>query len=197
MPSSFGIVPPTGPSADWSDADVATFVADCIEVGASPLDVLAVIFSESGAHAEAHNPGGDATGLLQFMPTTLANFGWRGTWQQFGALGVSGQLPYMLRYLRVYRGKLTSASMVYLAVFLPACLTWPNLGPLTVITSGRGPFAFAYLPNKVFDREAKGYITLGDLGASAARASKGPRWDELAGRVVAAMQDRPTQPEVV
>ncbi len=174
-------------SGDWTDDDVHEFVGVCARVEAAPLDVLAVMFSESEARATAHNvTGGNATGLIQFMEDTRKNLGFRGDWHEFAALGVAGQLPYVERYLAPHKGKLTSAGMVYLCVFLPACLTWPRVGPTTVVTAARGPFAFAYLPNKVFDRENRGYITVQDLTDSTARASHGPRWEELSGRVLAA-----------
>ncbi len=181
-------------SSDWTDEDVEAYVDGCTEAQVNPLHALGVMFSESNAHAEAHNPGGDATGLIQFMPQTRANMGFKGTWQAFAALGVAGQLPYFTRYLKTYRGQLTSPSRVYVAVFLPACLTWPRLNELSVITSSSGPFSFAYLPNKVFDREGKGYITMGDLSLAIDRASKGARWLELSERVSDVMKGRETDP---
>ncbi len=173
-------------SEDWTDDDVHEFVAICERIEAATLDVLSVMFSESEARATAHNPHGDAVGLIQWMPDTRKNMGFRGDWHEFAAKGVGGQLPFVERYLAPHRGKFTSAGMVYLTVFLPACLSWPEIGPLTVITSLHGPFAFAYLPNKVFDREERGYITVQDLTDSTERASHGPRWEELSARVLAA-----------
>ena len=181
----------SGPSysADWTDGDVHALVALCKRVEAAPLDLLACMFNESEARAGAHNPHGDATGLIQFMPATRAGLGHHGTWQEFAALGVGGQLPYVERYFAPHRGRLTSAARVYLCMFLPACLGWRDLGDLTIITSLHGPLAWAYLPNRSLDGDDKGYITLGDLGRCAMRAAKGKRWDELAGRVQAAMRE--------
>jgi hypothetical protein len=181
---------------DWSPADVAEFVALCKRVQVFPMDLLACMFNESDARAVAHNVGGDAVGLIQFVPQTRKNLGFHGTWQEFVQLGVTGQLPYVERYFVPYKGKLTSVSRVYAAMFLPATLGWPGLNELTTLTSMHGPLAWAYAPNRGLDIDDKGRITLGDLGRAAARAAHGKRWDELSGRVAAAIQERTTDPEL-
>ncbi len=152
-------------------------------LGCQPLDLLGVMMNESGVRATAHNPNGDASGLIQFMPATLRNLGWTDGDAAFRELSAENQMPYVENYFMPYQDKgLDSAARLYQATFLPATL---DLGsdPDVVICGQDRPNAFAYGPNKGFDRDGKGAITVGDLQAAIDHACQGLRWDEIYGRM--------------
>jgi hypothetical protein len=185
-------------SSDWTDADVDNYVPLCRRVQVHPLHLLACMFNESNARADARNPGdvtkkAVAVGLIQFTKAALPNYDLDALRMQ----PVATQLPMVEHYLAPHMGRMTSTSLTYLALFLPACLTWPGLVDTTVITSLHGPLSFAYLPNRSFDHDGKGFITLHDLGAAANRAATGKRWTELSSRVLEAMQSADTDPEII
>jgi hypothetical protein len=185
-------------SADWSDADVTELVALCRRVQIHPLHLLACMFSESNARADARNPGDPsraavAVGLIQF---TKAWLGRDGDLDAVRTKGVAGQLPLVERYFTPFAGRLTTPARVYTAMFLPATLDWPGFNDTMVLTSLHGPLAWAYLPNRSLDHDDKGFISVADLGHAADRAAQGKRWTELSARVLGALQDRQTDPEL-
>ena len=176
---------------DWTALAYARALSLAMGVRASVLDVAGVWMSESGCHAGAHNPNGDAAGLCQAMPSTLSSVGFIGGWQGFIALSASDQLPWITRYYRAYTGRMTSAPLAYLATFLPAYLTpgylpkGEELGPETVIASRGGRLGWAYAANAIFDDNGDGRIQLYELGDAIARNTVGPRWDEIASKLAA------------
>src|SRR5437763_3664259 len=87
-------------------------VADRLQLDA--LDLLGVMSAESNVKANAHNADSDASGLIQFLPSTLRNLGWTGTTQQFRQLSADDQLPYVENYFQPYAHfGLNSAARVY------------------------------------------------------------------------------------
>lgn len=169
-------------TSDLSDGFFEAVTATSDTLGCTPLDLLGVMMNESGVKAAAHNPNGDASGLIQFMPQTLANLGWTAGHDAFRSLSAEEQMPFVERYFTPYvHQDLSSAARLYQATFLPATL---GLGSdFDVVICGKdGPNAFAYGPNQGFDRDHKGFITVGDLQAAVDRACQGLRWDEIAGR---------------
>jgi Hemopexin/Transglycosylase SLT domain len=79
-PGMMGAGPGPGPStaatADLSGGFFASVRSTSAELGCNPIDLLAVMMSESSVKASAHNPKGHASGLIQFMPATLERLGW-------------------------------------------------------------------------------------------------------------------------
>jgi hypothetical protein len=148
-----------------------------------PVDLLGVMMNESNVRATAHNPNGNASGLIQFMPQTLVNLGWNQGHAAFRQLTADQQMPFVDRYFTPYITKgLSPAARLYQATFLPATL---GLGSdfETIICGQNGPHAFAYGPNIGFDRERKGFITIGDLQDAIDRACTGERWNEILARL--------------
>ncbi len=160
------------------------------DVGAKPIHLLSVMMSESGVRANAHNPHGDASGLIQFMPATLAGLGWRAGDAAFRKLSATEQLPFVRAYFLPHKGKLVSAAACYVATFLPALLRRAH-DPGFVLTARNGPLGWAYAPNAVFDRNKDYAITVGELEDAIARNCRGPRWVELVTRLAG----RPLLPE--
>lgn len=150
-------------------------------VSMKPEDLLAVMYYESGLNPVAHNKNGDASGLIQFMPETLDNVGFKGNPQDFRALSANQQLDYVARYIQdkahLNGGSFKSAAQYYVANFWPIALQLPGVqkeDPSTVIveenpTSQKYPgvsLSFeraAYKANTVLDVDKDGKITYGDI----------------------------------
>lgn len=161
------------------------------ELLARPREMLAVMMSESGVLARAHNDNPkdlpparrwNASGLIQFMPATLMAMGWSEGHAAFRELTATQQLEWVLRYYRSYRGLLVSVGAIYAATFLPA-LVKHAVDPSFVLTARNGPLGWAYAPNAVFDVNHDYAITVGELEAAVARNCHGPRWAELLARL--------------
>lgn len=193
-------------SPEWTDDDVTNFVAGCFRNQVHPLHVLACMMNESGAYPETRNPGGRhpspadlarravAVGLIQF---THAFLGENADLDAFRARPVAGQLPEVERFFRPYRGQLTTVELVYCAMFIPKWIARNPTSDTVICGSRKGdPYPQWYPPNKSLDVGGKGYITLDDLRVRASTRTQGPRWAELAGRVMSAMQDSPTTPDL-
>lgn len=155
-------------------------VADKLEANVRHL--LGVMMSESGVMAKAHNPNGDASGLIQFMPQTLLNLGWRDGHAAFRALHATEQLPYVQAYFEPYKGKLVSVAAFYVATFLPALVSHAG-DPDFVLTAKNGPLGWAYAPNASFDKNMDLAITVQELGDAVSRNCRGPRWSEILQRL--------------
>jgi peptidoglycan hydrolase-like protein with peptidoglycan-binding domain len=171
------------PIADLSEFAFTRARMLCQAVGADVTDMASVWYSESGWYAKAHNPNGDATGLCQMMPATLAGLGFVGGWQVFDRTPAEDQiLPWMLRYYQAYAGKLSSAGLCYLATFLPAYLSEPwrrahgidELNDDTLL-AGHSRLAWVVPANPSF-AEADGQIYLRDLDLAIRRNAVGSRW---------------------
>jgi hypothetical protein len=180
-------------TGDLTDGFFKELVAVCRRLGCKAEDVLRVMMSESGVKASAHNPSGDASGLIQFMPKTMQGLGWSAGPDAFRKMPALEQLKFVEKYYMQYKGLgLDSPARLYLFTFLPA------LGgidesrkPSFVLCGSKGPFAWAYSANRVFDKDQKGFITLNDLGMACDRAAKGARWNELVIRLAEAQKPTP------
>jgi hypothetical protein len=161
------------------------------ELGMKPEDIIAVMTSESGMNPAAHNPGG-ASGLIQFMPDTLRSIKFPGTPADFRRLSGEEQLPWIKKLISGNIGfnggkPFTTGGQYYTANMWPVALKLPGVqggDESTVILEkspqSEGGFskryadigikipasqeAMAYKENfPLFDKEHKGYITLGDM----------------------------------
>lgn len=171
-------------TADLPDAFFARLVLVCAELACEPADMLAVMQNESGIRPDAHNPAGDASGLIQFMPFILNGLGWTAGHEAFRRLSAVEQLPYVRRYFGPHAGKLGSATALYLATFLPARLSHAGDPDFELVVQG-GVLGWAYLPNLGFDRNHDGRITVRELTSAIERARRAPRYQEAAARASA------------
>ncbi len=156
-----------------------------------PRDMMAVMMSESGVYAKAHNngpPGAPyekqyhASGLIQFMPFILVGLGYRYGHERFRTLTATEQLPWVLAYYEPHRGHLHTVGGLYCATFLPSLVSHAA-EPAFVLTARGGPLGWAYAPNAGFDANHDYAITVGELEAAVARSCKGRRWAELLSRL--------------
>ena len=172
-----------GLSDDLSDGFFDGLRGVCSNLRCEPVDLLSVMMSESQVRATAHNPNGDASSLIQFMPQTLANLGWTQGHAAFRQLTAEQQLPFVEKYFASHVAQgLSSAARLYQATFLPATL---NMGssPDTVIAATGGINGFAVPANPAFDINHDGRITVGELQAAIDRNARGARWDEIVARL--------------
>ena len=167
---------------DLSPSFFDAWKAMCARLGAHPIDLASVCFSESGMRAEAHNPAGHASGLNQLMPATAHGLGWDTagdpTLTLYRKLSPEGQLPWVERYYSAYKGRLLSIGHIYTATFVPAQLA-VDLPPEKVITAHGGPYGFAYEANMCFDANHDGIITVQELTDAVMRNCHGDRWQTI------------------
>lgn len=169
-------------------------VADAVQM--KPEDILNVMAVESGINPTAHNPGGDASGLLQFMPATLRNLGFQGSHADFRSLSAEDQLDYVkkliLSNMRYNGAPFTSAAQYYVANFLPVALKLPGIranDPQTIIVA-KNPDqphlpgistqqeAIFYKSNPGLDFDHDGVITYGDIQNVLKRAAGGKNFQQ-------------------
>lgn len=190
---------------DLSDSFFTRWALMCQRLDVAPLDLMRVAYSESSVRANAHNPHGDAVGLIQFMPATLLGLGWTRGWQAFSQLPADEQVSYVERYFRPWAHRmgiggqsipqLTSDALCYVATFLPSCLAGAvaageGAGDY-VLCAAAGPMAWAYAANKVLDRDGDGAITVGDLARHLEIQCRGARYDAIAYRLARANGENP------
>jgi hypothetical protein len=194
---------------DLSDSFFEQWVAMCGRLDVDPLDPLRVAYSESDCSARAHNPGGDAVGLIQFMPATLVNLGWHQGWAAFAALSAEQQVPFVEAYFKSHAHGhdgsplLLSDAHCYVVTFLPACLpsvvAAGDAADHVVLCAKAGPLAWAYRDNPGLDADGDGRITVGDLRTHLAKVCRGARYDAIAARLAAIVapspDDVPTEPD--
>lgn len=170
-------------SKDLSDQFFSGLRSIALKLEALPLDMLAVMMSESGVRADAHNPNGHASGLIQFMPKTLLNLGWSKGHEEFRKLSADQQLPFVERYYTPYAhyGQLDTIAGLYVATFLPALIKHTRDSSF-VLTAKNGPLGWAYPPNSVFDVNHDYAITVQELEDAVHRNCQGPRWAEIKAR---------------
>jgi hypothetical protein len=176
---------------DLSDGFFDQLKPMCARIGCDPVDMLKVMFSEGGVSATAHNRASDASGLIQFIPSTLRGLGWTGSNEAFRRLSAEEQLPWVEKFFEPWQSKgLTTVTRVYQAVFLPASLD-AGSSDETVVCGAQGPFAAAYAANRSVDGEGKGFISVRDLRAAVEARAQGPRWDEILRRLGTPVDPRP------
>src|SRR5271168_3288128 len=162
------------------------------DLGLNPIDLLLVMFFESGVNPNAKNPGG-AQGLIQFMPDTLRGMGVpENTVKNFRRVPASTQLDYVKKYIEGKRSLLggkpfTSATQYYHANFFPKTMNrWRGNNPFSnknvvvVSSTSKDPQErAAYASNKILDKNRDGVISVGDLTATMLGASKSPQFQAM------------------
>jgi Transglycosylase SLT domain len=159
------------------------------EVQMKPEDLLNVMSLESGIDPTAHNANGDASGLIQFMPSTLKGLGFQGSHADFRQMSSIDQLDYVKKYIlgnmKYNGGPFTSAAQYYVANFLPVALQLPGIkaGDPSTIIAAKNPDkphlpgvsthmeSVYYNANPVLDADHDGAITYGDIQTVLNRAA--------------------------
>ena len=173
-------------TADLADSFFAAMHTVAATLQTQPQFLLAVMNSESGIRASAHNPNGHASGLIQFMPATLRGLGWAQGHEAFRRLTATEQMPFVQRYyLPFVRQGLNSTARLYQTTFLPATLSRGSEPDTVIVDVNNNDNAFAYAPNRGLDRRGDGRILVGDLTAFVERAKGSARWREALERLQA------------
>jgi hypothetical protein len=192
--------PPPKKTKDLSDAFFIKMRDNCARLHCNPMEILRVWSNESRVSAAAWNTNGNASGLCQLMPNNLAAVGWTRTTpdgkpdhKAFRALPADVQVDYAFKFYSWFQKSLVSETNDYVATFLPADLSLPEI-PTVVLCSHYIPppdrlskFPWAYDANKGFDPARKGDIQRIDLDHAITRACVGERWAEVEARMKAVM----------
>jgi hypothetical protein len=168
--------------ADPSSGDVAT-IAPVVDagLGAGFFDAVAMLGSrhktdpkifllvwcaESGLNPAAVNPNGNARGLNQMMPQTLAYFGAPAAFDNISGVD---QLPWIEKFITwtetLNHGPFRSPVRCYVANFIPAALARPDA--MDTVIADRDSVdtteAAAYAKNAGLDLDHDGKITQRDI----------------------------------
>lgn len=162
-------------TTDLSDAFFTIGAAAADRLECKWLDLLAVMnFESAGVYAVACNASSNASGLIQFMPSTLRRLGWDKAPQEFRRLSALAQLPYVEEYLRSYKGQIGTLPRLYCAVFEPAYIKHGD-DPAFELAAAGGEVA---RQNPALC-DPDGAIRIGSLERAVRAAMKGARWEEI------------------
>jgi len=129
-------------------------------LGIDPNWLMAVMYFETAGtfSASIRNPYSDATGLIQFMPTTAIDLGT--SINQLALMSAEEQLYYVYSYYYPYRNRIKSYVDLYLATFFPVAIGKQDNYILQ--TKGISASAIADV-NPVFDLNNDRKITVGEI----------------------------------
>lgn len=127
-------------------------------LGISPDWLMSVMFFESRLNPKANNPNTGARGLIQFMPSTYAQ--WNLTNADFDSMTAVKQLDYVEKYFNPYKGRLKNFTDLYLVTFFPLATGKPN--NYTIETAKIKPETVAR-QNPGFDLNKDKKITVGEI----------------------------------
>lgn len=116
-----------------------------------PNWLMAIMNSESGFSTNVKNPMSTATGLIQFTKATAISLGTTTT--KLARMTAVEQLDYVQKYFEQYKGRLTSFTDTYMAVFYPNAMGKPDS---FVIATSPSP---TYNGNDGLDSNHDGIIT--------------------------------------
>lgn len=131
------------------------------DLGINPNYLMLAMWHESGLKTTAVNPYTNATGLIQFMPSTATSLGT--TVNDLLQMNGIEQLQYVKKYFQnviSYYGVPTTLEDVYLAIFFPLAIPKNSDYILKLKNVSSATIA---RQNPVFDVGNKGYITKGDI----------------------------------
>lgn len=153
---------------NWGERDYRELIRAAAQVGARPLDLLLVLFSESRLNpsAIAYVKGAPyARGLNQITaPNAKAMKLSDEEWASLSSgMSPAEQMPYVVRSIKAASfGKKAEgfydAGELYQLNFAPASLSKGTADSLVLYSGGS-----AVENNKAFDPTGRGYITVGDL----------------------------------
>lgn len=115
-------------------------------LGVNPNWLMAIMWFESRLNPRARNKYTRATGLIQWMPFTAPEYGT--TVDKLRDMSNLEQLDYVKRYFAKWRGKITDMADMYLIVFFPLALKYPDNW---VLRTSKGNSYIIAKQNKGFD----------------------------------------------
>ena len=151
-----------------------------------PSDLLGIMKHESGLKASAVNPYTGATGLIQFMPATAKRMGT--SVEALKNMSAIEQLDYVEKFYKPIAGKAKDIGDLYMFTFLPAVVGKPDNYVIGSKGSGKSIYGLSqdalYRQNAAFDKDKKGYYTVGDVKA---------RIGKFSGSKIKINEDKPEQ----
>ena len=105
-------------------AFIAELQRYCNILNINPDWLMTVMYAESRINEKARNPKTNATGLIQFMPSTAKGLGT--TVDALYNLTNVQQLYYVYLYFKPFAGRVNSVYDLYKCVFFPAMLGKPD-----------------------------------------------------------------------
>ncbi len=103
---------------------MASYAGDLVQtanrLGIDPAWLANVINFESGGNPQARNRKSNATGLIQFIPSTARKLGT--SVDALAKMSGKDQLAFVERYFAPWKGKMSSQADVYMVVFYPAAV---------------------------------------------------------------------------
>ena len=139
----------------------------------SKSDLLGIMKHESGLNPSAVNPYTRATGLIQFMPSTAKRMGT--SVEALKNMSAIEQLDYVEKFYKPIAGKAKDIGDLYMFTFLPAVVGKPDNYVIGSKGSGKSIYGLSqdalYRQNATFDKDKKGYYTVGDVKARIAKYS--------------------------
>lgn len=129
-------------------------------------DLIAIMKQESGVNPKAVNPYSNATGLIQFMPSTARSLGT--TVEELKDMTAVEQLDYVYKYFKMVGVGDGSLGDLYMAVFMPKYIGASD----NTVLGAAGASGFSgkvYAQNSGLDRNRDGRITVGDVKQSVER----------------------------
>jgi hypothetical protein len=133
----------------------------CKDLGIKPDWLMLLMYFETAStfRPSIQNPTTNATGLIQFMPSTARGLGT--TVEALKMMDSVEQLDWVKKYLNQYPVNLAkSYGELYLAVFYPLAL---RKGDSFVLGSQNGTSGIVARQNPIFDKDGNGEITKADV----------------------------------
>ncbi len=122
------------------------------EIGVDPSWLMAVMYFESSLNPKAVNKYSNATGLIQFMPTTATGLG-TSISALYNMTNLQ-QLDYVRKYYLPFKNKLKTLGDTYLAVFYPALIGKPGDTALSAKVQEQNPVFKSFWVNGVLVKDS-------------------------------------------
>jgi len=139
-----------------------TFIAKVKEIAQrleiDPNWLMQTFMIESSMNHQAVNPTTNATGLIQFMPSTALSLGT--SVAALKAMSNVQQLDWVQRYFMPYKGRMKSYVDVYFTVFFPLAVGKPDDWVLQTSTLSAQTIA---RQNSPFDLNKDGKLTVAEI----------------------------------
>lgn len=145
-------------------AFLAKVISICRILDIEPEWLMQVFINESGMDHQAVNTKSNATGLIQFMPSTAISLGT--TVAALKAMSNVQQLDYVYKYLAPYAGKMKSYIDLYFTVFFPAAIGKPDDW---VLQTSKLSASLIASQNPVFDLNKDGKLTVAEVSEAMLR----------------------------
>jgi hypothetical protein len=134
-------------------------IAICSGLGCDPSHVMAAMAFETGDSFSPtdQNPRSEATGLIQFLPSTAAGLGT--SIEALLQMTAIEQLDYVQKYLNPFKGRMRSLSDVYMSILFPIAVGKADSYVLFASPST------AYQQNAGLDVNHDGQVTKGEAAS--------------------------------